>query len=119
MVGLPSLHCFLDGELDWELFLLEPSPLINKFHRGHRVDSQEGGKDDGNLQDPQEVRRTVDKLNLVGTPEGIKETRNVQFNPLTLQKKRTRDLAVVQNSKISSRQDGQSSGGINTYQQER
>jgi hypothetical protein len=21
MVGLPSLHCLLDGELDWELFL--------------------------------------------------------------------------------------------------
>jgi hypothetical protein len=98
MVGLPSLYCFLDGESDWELFLQEPSPLINKFHEGHWVDSQVGGEDDGNLQDPPEVRQTEDKSNIVGTPEGTEETRNVRFNPITLQKKRTRDLAVVPDS---------------------
>jgi hypothetical protein len=98
MVGLPSLYCLLDGELDWELFLREPSPVINKFHEGCQVDRQEEGEDDGNLKDPPEARRTADKSNTVGTPEGTEETRNVQFNPITLQKKRTRDLAVVPDS---------------------
>jgi hypothetical protein len=107
MVGLPFLHCLLDGELDWELFLLEPSPSINEFHEGRRVDRQEEGKDDGNLKDPPEVSRTVDKPNTEGTPEGTEEMRNVQFNPITLQKKRTRDLAVVSDSK--STQDKMSS----------
>jgi hypothetical protein len=77
MVGLPSLHCLLDGESDWELFLREPSPVINEFHKGRQVDRQEEGKDDRNLKDPPEVRRTADKSITVGTPEGTEETRNV------------------------------------------
>jgi hypothetical protein len=77
MVGLPSLHCLLDGELDWELFLREPSPAINEFHKGLQVDRQEEGKDGGNFKDPPEVRRMADKLNTVGTPEGTEEMRNV------------------------------------------
>jgi hypothetical protein len=95
MVGLTSLHHLVHGELDWELFLQEPPPLINEFHKGCQVDRQEEGEDDGNLKDPPEIRRTADKSNTVGTPEGTEETRNVQFNPISLQKKRTRDLAVV------------------------
>jgi hypothetical protein len=65
------------------------------------VDRQEEGKDDGNLKDPPEVRRMVDKSNMEGTPEGTEETRNVRFNPIRLQKKRTRDLAVVPDSKFT------------------
>jgi hypothetical protein len=57
MVGLPSLHCLLDRESDWELFLQEPSPVINEFHEGCQVDRQEEGKDDGNLKDPPEVQK--------------------------------------------------------------
>jgi NAD-dependent DNA ligase len=77
MVGLPSLHRLLDRESDWELFLREPSLVINEFHEGRQVDRQEEGKDDGNLKDPPEVRRTADKSNTVGTPEGTEEMRNV------------------------------------------
>jgi hypothetical protein len=55
MVGHPSLHHLLDEELDWELFLREPSPSINEFHKGCRVDRQKEGEDDGNLKDPPEV----------------------------------------------------------------
>jgi hypothetical protein len=59
---------------------------INKFHKGRRVDRQKEGEDDENVKDPPEVRRAVDKLNTEGTPEGTEEMRNVQFNPITLQK---------------------------------
>jgi hypothetical protein len=80
--------------------------VINKLHEGRQVDRQEEGKDDGNLKDPPEVRRMADKSNTVGTPEGTEDTRNVQFNPIMLQKKRTRDLAVVPDSKAPQDKTG-------------
>ncbi len=70
------------------------------------MDRQEEGKDDRNLKDPPEVIRTVDKSNTVETPEGSEETRNVRFNPITLQKKRTRDLVVVPDSKAPQDKTG-------------
>ncbi len=36
MVGGPSLHCLPDGELDWELFFQEPSPVIKEFLKDAR-----------------------------------------------------------------------------------
>ncbi len=70
------------------------------------MDRQEEGKDDGNLKDPPEVRRMVDKSNTEGTPEGTEEMRNIRFNPITLQKKRTRGLAVVPDTESTQDKTG-------------
>ncbi len=80
--------------------------MINEFHEGCQVDRQEEGEDDRNSKNPPKVIRKADKSNTVGTPEGTEETRNVRFNPITLQKKRTRDLVVVPDSKAPQDKTG-------------
>jgi hypothetical protein len=98
MVGLPSLHRLLDGKVDWELFLLEPSPSIINFYEGRWGDRQETAEDNRNLKGPPEVRRMADRSDKAGTLEGTGEMGRVQFNPIMM-KKRTRDLVVVPDSK--------------------